>query len=89
MDSIYTMQPINPMAHISSYGKLSILSKERRKAVKKKYYYNTCSMCGANLDPGEPCDCQQKANEKASKEMRPSKDANQYIYPLKYNIVGG
>lgn len=20
-------------------------------------YYNTCPKCGANLDPGEPCDC--------------------------------
>lgn len=20
-------------------------------------YYNTCPNCGANLDPGEPCDC--------------------------------
>lgn len=20
-------------------------------------YYNTCLNCGANLDPGEPCDC--------------------------------
>ena len=20
-------------------------------------YYNTCPCCGANLDPGEPCDC--------------------------------
>lgn len=21
-------------------------------------YYNTCPNCGANLDPGEPCDCE-------------------------------
>ncbi len=20
-------------------------------------YYNTCPLCGANLDPGESCDC--------------------------------
>ena len=23
----------------------------------KMSYYNTCPNCGANLDPGEPCDC--------------------------------
>ena len=23
-------------------------------------FYNTCSICGAHLDPGEICDCQRK-----------------------------
>lgn len=23
-------------------------------------YYKTCPICGANLDPGESCDCQDK-----------------------------
>ena len=23
-------------------------------------FSNTCSICGANLDPGERCDCQEK-----------------------------
>ena len=23
-------------------------------------YYRTCPSCGANLDPGERCDCQNK-----------------------------
>ena len=23
-------------------------------------YYETCDICGANLDPGERCDCQEK-----------------------------
>ena len=23
-------------------------------------YYRTCPHCGANLDPGETCDCQDK-----------------------------
>lgn len=23
-------------------------------------YYSTCLMCGANLDPGEKCDCENK-----------------------------
>lgn len=22
-------------------------------------YYNTCASCGANLDPGEKCDCEK------------------------------
>lgn len=24
--------------------------------------YRTCPCCGANLDPGESCDCQEKEN---------------------------
>lgn len=24
-----------------------------------RYYYNVCDRCGANLDPGERCDCEQ------------------------------
>lgn len=23
-------------------------------------YYNICSICGANLDPGERCDCKEE-----------------------------
>ena len=26
-------------------------------------YYWTCPYCGANLDPGEKCDCQENATE--------------------------
>lgn len=26
-------------------------------------YYRTCPNCGANLDPGEHCDCQDKKEE--------------------------
>lgn len=26
-------------------------------------YYNTCSSCGDNLDPGEKCDCQERAEQ--------------------------
>lgn len=28
-------------------------------------YYWTCPHCGANLDPGEKCDCQESENEKS------------------------
>lgn len=31
----------------------------------KKTYYHTCKICGANLDPGELCDC---INEKTKTE---------------------
>lgn len=32
--------------------------------------FDVCPKCGANLDPGERCDCQK---EKASSEMTPLK----------------
>lgn len=25
---------------------------------KQRTYYHTCPACGANLDPGEQCDCE-------------------------------
>lgn len=31
-------------------------------------YYHTCSYCGANLDPGEKCDCSK--NNKNIKEEK-------------------
>lgn len=30
------------------------------KEVREKYYW-TCPYCGANLDPGESCDCKKEA----------------------------
>ena len=27
-----------------------------------KHYYHTCPNCGANLDPGERCDCEEEQN---------------------------
>ena len=27
-------------------------------------YYHPCPNCGANLDPGEPCDCQDTLEQK-------------------------
>lgn len=29
----------------------------------KKTYYDTCPKCGANLDPGEHCDCEEGSDE--------------------------
>lgn len=49
-------------------------------------YYNTCSRCGANLDPGEKCDCQRESTEqyirasqvRSEKELFYAKDTNIY-----------
>ena len=32
--------------------------------------YRTCQYCGANLDPGETCDCRQAAEEQAAERQR-------------------
>ena len=32
-------------------------------------YYRTCTHCGANLDPGETCDCQEESKVKESRVM--------------------
>ena len=34
-------------------------------------YYNTCPLCGANLDPGEKCDC-EKIQQAKREEQLPS-----------------
>lgn len=31
-------------------------------------YYHTCPYCGAHLDPGERCDCQDKQEEPTDTE---------------------
>ncbi len=31
-------------------------------------YYNTCSLCGANLDPGEKCTCVEDAKAEAEQK---------------------
>ena len=39
-------------------------------------YYRTCPWCGANLDPGEQCDCKEKA---ASGRSRTESSADEKI----------
>ncbi len=29
----------------------------------ERTFYHTCTYCGANLDPGEKCDCRKEDNE--------------------------
>lgn len=31
-------------------------------------YYRECPTCGAHLDPGERCDCAEKAKKRTAKE---------------------
>ncbi len=31
-------------------------------------YYHTCPLCGANLDPGERCECQNGSQNKKERE---------------------
>lgn len=32
-------------------------------------YYNVCPDCGAYLDPGEPCDCKDRVEEKPMRNV--------------------
>lgn len=46
-------------------------------------FYRQCPFCGANLDPGEPCDCQEeKKKEKKRLEQLVATDgkSNQYCF---------
>lgn len=40
-------------------------------------FYNVCPYCGANLDPGERCDCkeQQSEQQKAAEKEKEVKTA--------------
>ena len=31
-------------------------------------YYNSCPLCGANLDPGESCDCEEQTEQTETTE---------------------
>jgi len=35
-------------------------------------YYHECPECGANLDPGETCDCRKPAKEKTADAITPA-----------------
>lgn len=38
-------------------------------------YYNICPKCGAHLDPGEPCDCEEEKESVKVSYMRLIKTA--------------
>lgn len=40
-------------------------------------YYHTCPYCGANLDPGESCDCQKESNDSTITNVTEKSEVNQ------------
>lgn len=51
-------------------------------------YYTPCPLCGANLDPGEKCDCEQNKSpvrEEAQDETKTNKFT--VIIPNNYGYV--
>ena len=52
-------------------------------------YYHTCRLCGANLDPGEKCDCTEKAPPPGVDTERLYRVCDKDIIPhLKTNATG-
>lgn len=46
-------------------------------------YYNTCPKCGANLDPGEPCDCEvEEKSDYTMQNVKTDKVTGQYVFCL-------
>lgn len=46
-------------------------------------YYEICDKCGANLDPGETCDCEMQEEQKQdffSRNMKESAITGQYSF---------
>lgn len=44
-------------------------------------FYNTCPICGANLDPGEPCNCESEREKRIgffTGKMKLSRETGQY-----------
>ncbi len=38
---------------------------KKKKEDRKMAYYNVCEKCGARLDPGEKCDCEERTKSEA------------------------
>ena len=54
-------------------------------------YYNTCSSCGCNLDPGEKCDCEDKKKrieQKYDKIIRITPKTGQMAFVLEGKEFG-
>ena len=39
-------------------------------------YYETCPFCGANLDPGETCDCRREDGREEKEEKKDDRSDN-------------
>ncbi len=50
-------------------------------------FYRVCPSCGANLDPGEKCDCEKVRKEKREKLEKIIR-TNPYTGQLSFNFEG-
>lgn len=50
-------------------------------------YYKTCWLCGATLDPGECCDCQDKEKTAPVLEHRDGQAESELLHPQSASIV--
>lgn len=48
-------------------------------------YYRTCPRCGANLDPGEKCDCGRK-KERINSYITENRNTGQYTFCLEKGV---
>lgn len=60
-------------------GQESVISGAKEENGKKKErirmaMYWTCPLCGANLDPGEHCDCKEKEDKRLRSEGNAGKE---------------
>ena len=44
-------------------------------------YYKTCPLCGATLDPGERCDCQDKETAPDAANIEGGQVESELLYP--------
>ena len=50
-------------------------------------YYRKCPLCGATLDPGERCDCQDKEKTAPVLEHRDGQAESELLHPQSASIV--
>lgn len=54
-------------------------------------YYDVCPKCGATLDPGEPCDCEdvkQEREEFFAKKIKANPKTGQFTFCLNGKDAG-
>lgn len=54
-------------------------------------FYRVCPRCGANLDPGEPCDCEQeekRMRERFTQNMKVDSKTGQLSFMFDRKDVG-
>lgn len=48
-------------------------------------YYKVCPNCGANLDPGEKCDCDCGALHSDNKKIKKGEKKDGQLQPIRYS----